>query len=224
MRHAAAKYNKFAYSSAFGFSVPLDNAGLRLGAYDSMLALSDDGVFYRPRRETLDVSVEDGVHRSRWHPWEDVEVRTWLVPAGPWHVRVHRVKTSRRLHAAEGGFALPTIDAVADPEATQTEAGATACRITNPCGISGIRALHGYSGSQLVEGGANSNLIAPLTCIPTLEADLEPGNHLLACAVLGRPGPAAVHDAWGQSPVSHLENGALTILDAEGNALATLQV
>src|SRR5205807_2266816 len=43
IRHAGEKYAKFAYSTAFGFSVPLGRRGLAQAAADSMLALSDDG-------------------------------------------------------------------------------------------------------------------------------------------------------------------------------------
>ena len=58
---------------------------------------------------------EDGrsgtfVLRSTWHPWPDVEVETWLVPphsATPlWHLRIHRVRTQRKIRIAEGGFSV----------------------------------------------------------------------------------------------------------------------
>ena len=50
------------------------------------------------------------VLRSTWHPWPDVEVETWLVPphsATPlWHLRIHRVRTQRKIRIAEGGFSV----------------------------------------------------------------------------------------------------------------------
>jgi len=106
--HTSAKYEKFAYSTAFGFSVPKAEWGLAQGAFDSMLALSEAGDnLYRVRRRNEETSIgDDGALYARWRPWPDVEVRTWIVPGLPWHVRVHRIETARRLDVAEGGFAL----------------------------------------------------------------------------------------------------------------------
>src|SRR5699024_4451169 len=39
--HTSAKYEKFAYSNLYGFSVPRAEWGLEQGAFDSMLALSE---------------------------------------------------------------------------------------------------------------------------------------------------------------------------------------
>ncbi len=105
--HAAAKYEKFAYSTAFGFSVPRGEWGLAQGAFDSTLALSERDNLFRVRRLSEETRLSGNVPYSRWKPWSDVEVRTWLFPGLPWHVRVHRVRTARPLTAAEGGFALP---------------------------------------------------------------------------------------------------------------------
>ncbi|MGS2619948.1 DUF2264 domain-containing protein, partial [Micromonospora sp. LZ34] len=49
-RGAAAKYAKFAYSTLAGFSVPTGGDDLAGGAFDSALALSDDGEHWRTRR------------------------------------------------------------------------------------------------------------------------------------------------------------------------------
>ncbi|CAK7225602.1 hypothetical protein SBRCBS47491_005944 [Sporothrix bragantina] len=118
-----AKYSKFAYSSAFPFSVPTGPLIQQL-APDNTLALSRDGretwavkwrcdpvVFGRLKDSpgTVTASV-------RWFPWGDraVQVDTMLVPptnAWPdWHVRVHRIRVNKAvpmLHAVEGGFAGP---------------------------------------------------------------------------------------------------------------------
>ena len=51
---------------------------------------------------------------AKWKPWSDVTVETWLLPANPWHVRVHRITTPRALHGTEGGFAIDRADLNAD--------------------------------------------------------------------------------------------------------------
>lgn len=105
--HTSAKYEKFVYSTGFGFSVPRSEWGLSQGAFDSMLALSESGDnLYRVRRRNMESRIVDNVLHSVWKPWTNVEVRTWIVAGLPWHIRIHRIETGRPLDAAEGGFAL----------------------------------------------------------------------------------------------------------------------
>lgn len=133
MEHKAreAKYGKFAYSSAFAFSVPVGPL-LHQMAPDSTLALSFDGgdswkVHWSPEQLAVGRAkvgssgqAELPTLTSVWKPWKfglDVQVRTTLVPPVPehpgWHVRVHavQVQTSadqswfRQLLCVEGGFA-----------------------------------------------------------------------------------------------------------------------
>ncbi|TFY68802.1 hypothetical protein EVJ58_g799 [Rhodofomes roseus] len=115
VKQSAAKYGKFAYSSAFGYSVPSGSLTLEEHAADSALALSDDaGEVWKTRRATKDARFEGAGGsewlRSMWYPWPDVAVETWLVPpaqdAPLWHLRVHRIRTKRALLSAEGGFAI----------------------------------------------------------------------------------------------------------------------
>ncbi|VUC36512.1 unnamed protein product [Clonostachys rosea] len=128
---AAAKYSKFAYSSAFGFSVPTGQATLQQLAPDNMLALSRDGtqtwaVKWKCREPRFGVCK---VHSSEshmaeelptmqvvWYPWDDrsVSVTTTLIPPSrrwpDWHIRVHRIRIEKdglgTLFTAEGGFAI----------------------------------------------------------------------------------------------------------------------
>ena len=109
------RYGKFAYSSAFGYSVPTGALEIEQHAADSTLALSDDsGEHWRVRRVPLDARIVDLANggkalRSAWRPWKDVEVETWLVPpteGSLWHVRVHRLRSGRELRSADGAFAI----------------------------------------------------------------------------------------------------------------------
>lgn len=183
--HTSAKYEKFVYSTWFGFSVPRSEWGLSQGAFDSMLALSEDGDnLYRVRRRNTETMIQDNVLHAVWKPWPDVEVRTWLVAGLPWHIRVHRIETKRSLDAAEGGFALG-IEAPPLQKVGMNEAVAG-----SPWGVSGVRSLLGYDTAGLVWPNANTNIMRPRTVIPTLTALLEPGVHWLVSAVYGEPGQA----------------------------------
>ncbi|KAJ4303464.1 hypothetical protein N0V90_002359 [Kalmusia sp. IMI 367209] len=130
-----AKYAKFAYSSAFGFSVPCGSFLEQL-APDSTLATSlDDGEeTWKARWEPYDVESgsipvggpegRDNIEElptlmSKWKPWKrrDIVVQTTLVATAErwpgWHLRVHQVRLSQGkerdrvpIRFVDGGFAV----------------------------------------------------------------------------------------------------------------------
>ncbi|HUR09028.1 MAG TPA: hypothetical protein VM347_41270, partial [Nonomuraea sp.] len=56
---------------------------------------------------------------------------------------------------------------------------------------------------ELVTALPGTNVFAPRTTIPTLMGDLPPGEHLLACAVIGLEGTgsaSAKSDGWPEPP------------------------
>ncbi|MCC6974050.1 MAG: DUF2264 domain-containing protein [Anaerolineae bacterium] len=200
IRHAGEKYAKFAYSTAFGFSVPIGRRGLTQAAADSMLALSDDGEYYRVREKTVEAVFQDGALYSRWLPLPGVEVETWLLPAPPWHVRVHRLRTSRPLWSAEGGFSLNRSGDNPLENAGIHEAVAGIAAARYPAGGSGVRDLLGKRMGQVVRCDPNTNLLYPRTVLPTLTAQHDPGEHWLACAVLAEPDADQWALAWEHVP------------------------
>lgn len=121
MKATHAKYGAFAYSSAFGFSVPPGLFSLEQYALASQLGLSDDGgEYWKTRRvsEYAGIEYRDGqpVLVSRWKPFSDVRVTTTLVPSTPktpnWHLRVHCIQTERQLMTADGSFAICNVNSV----------------------------------------------------------------------------------------------------------------
>ncbi len=200
MRHAGEKYAKFAYSTAFGFSVPLGRRGLTQAAADSTLALSDDGEYYRVCERPVEAGYDQGRLRSRWRPLPGVEVETWLVPSPPWHLRVHRVRTDRPLWTAEGGFALDRTgdDPLAREGVEQAGEGLALARY--PAGGSGLRDLQGLRTGRVLRADPNTNLLASRTVLPTLLGQHTPGEYWLVCAVLADPDGNAWSAAWEQTP------------------------
>lgn len=219
VRGGAAKYAKFAYSTRFGFSLPVGDLGLEHGAYDSVLAVSDDEgepVHFRVRETCEDAAASgdgsvdgvDGVEgegtvRSVWRPWADVEITTWLTAAVPWHLRTHRIRTGRALHTAEGGFAVDR-----DGGLTAREEAAGRAAAVNAAGeLSGLLDLSSTSADaddgparegRVIDLLPGTNVLARRTALPTLLAHLPPGEHWLRCAVLGA-GPAQA-PAWQDAP------------------------
>jgi hypothetical protein len=163
-RHAPHKYSKCAYSTRFGFSVPVSVATPAEGGLDSVISLSDDGRFYRHREQCLDSEVRDGVAFSRWQPWPDVELCTWLVAEPTGHVRIHRLRNGRKLWSLEAGFAAGYTD-----------------KTKIPNDASQLDDLSGGRQTGLVELGVNSNLLSSMSAMPVLHGVHEPGEHWLAC-------------------------------------------
>ncbi len=173
-----AKYCKFAYSTRYGFTIERGRYGLSHAAPDSMLLLSEKDNYWRGRRECQQISTADGMIFSRWLPWHDVNIDTWLLPLGDWQVRVHHLKTARELDCAEGGFSLPNRPL---PQAQMTQGS---CLLTTKTDTSAIYCLSPKSRSaQLVLTPPNSNLLfAERAAVPLLQGELNIGTHLLISA------------------------------------------
>ncbi|WP_379894194.1 DUF2264 domain-containing protein [Marinicrinis lubricantis] len=192
--HNEAKYAKFAYSNRFGFSVPKGMYGLSYGAFDSMLALSEQDGYYRGRRECELVEWQNEVLYSRWRPWRDVTIDTWLVPInGQWHVRIHRIETNRPLASAEGGFAIPQGTAEA-------------------WGTSEMIDLIGNRRTDDVTSEPNTNIIhSGSNRIPTLRGELEAGIHWYGAAVFASVDGEATQQWREQAPVLIKDQGVWQI-------------
>ena len=179
--HCDAKYEKFAYSTVFGFSVPKTQRHLGGGAFDSMLALSEDEVYWHTRYQAKEYELREDRVISVWRPFTGVKIRTQIIPCGSWHLRVHEIETNRWLYAAEGGFAIANREEIR-VDCSQGQALASA-----PWGVSAVFAVRGYKTGEMVKPEPNTNLMAPRTLIPTLKTQLAPGRHTLCCAVYGSP-------------------------------------
>lgn len=220
LKATQAKYGKFAYSSAFGFSVPTGSYGLDQHAADSMIAFSEDeGETWKTRRLAPEARIEtiDGfpVLISKWFPWADVEVETWLFPpvenvSENWHLRIHKLTNpNRKLLSAEGSFAiygqtrkdgrtLPTFDGTEGRSEKVGEAFAV-----SPAGAVGILDLSpgAKRNGTVMNVDANSNLISARTVLPQLETEHVPkvGEVWLVSAVFGLPvkvGEKGVEGIW----------------------------
>lgn len=192
-RHVAEKYAKFAYSTAFGFSVPAGGLGLEQAAADSILALSDDGHHYRVREESVEADMAGEALRSTWRPMPGVEVTTWLLPQPPWHLRVHRLRCDRPLHSAEGGFAI-------DRSVISTFAETGNASAHGQAGGSGLIDVAGVRQGRIITPEPNTNVLVPRTVIPTLVDQHRPGEHWFACAVLACPDSELWRAEWLRPP------------------------
>jgi hypothetical protein len=185
--HEDEKYEKFAYSTQFAFSVAKEESALNRGAYDSMLAVKARGKDLWHVRSGCDSYelAEDRVAFT-WSPVNGVAIDTVIAPAGMWHVRKHVIRTAVPLEAAEGAFSVPKDWTGERPCArirTKTAADGAGAAAWGARGTSAIYALKGYAGGEVIHTEPNTNLMEPRCVLPTLHSCLEPGEHTLLCAV-----------------------------------------
>lgn len=176
----AEKYEKFAYSSYFGFQTARGYNQLHLTAPDNMLAFLRDGL-YHVRRTCEQVEVGENEIRSVWVPMEGVRVTTILQPDGTGHIRRHIIETDRPCTAVEGGFALP----VHDPDEVLAETDSRGIVIRNEAGSSGIRLLEGDGTPDWTKCEPNVNVLYPRTALPYLTYQLPAGCTELCLRVEG---------------------------------------
>ncbi len=216
MRFGAEKYAKFAYSSRYAFSVESDERIFDQAAVDGMLAFSDDGVHFRVRETNEDALIAGTTLYARWRPYADVVVETWLLPQAPWHIRVHRIRTPRRLDIAEGGFAIPRADAYLDVDRFEERPGAAVA--LGDSDFAGILDL----GSDVVRRGValkappNTNLITGKTTVPQLRGEIDAGETLLLTAVIGLADRAAFDAAWRSPPAAPTVSQLHSLVEKEG--------
>lgn len=199
MRFGAEKYAKFVYSSRYGFSVESDERAYNSAAFDGMIGLSDDGRHFRVRESNEAALIAGDTLYGKWKPWGDVTVETWLVPANPWHIRVHRITTPRPLHATEGGFAVPRADLDADT-CQDGEGEALARSGTDVSVILDLTAGQKRAG-RAHRALPNTNLIWAKTLVPQLRGDILAGTTVLVTAAIALPAGETADTALADPPV-----------------------
>lgn len=177
------KYGKFAYSSRYGFSVPRGAYSAKSGAFDNTLALcrvGEEGHFRCKDSQTLLACTQQYLC-SRWTPWPDVQITTWLIPAGLWHIRIHRILTSVPLHTLEGGFCIRKSEAPSQSRCRIMENGIV---LQNETSYSAVYDLGAARQPQQVYPEAGTNIMFAKTEMPVLQGEVPAGENWLACAVM----------------------------------------
>jgi len=176
--HADAKYEKFVYSTTFGFSVPKGRVLLKQGAFDSCLALSECDGYYRTRYGCESYDIKEDYIESCWKPWNDVTIKSFIIPLMPWHVRIHVINTGRMLDTAEGAFSAPASIGIENCSEDKIFYKFDDC-------ITGIVDCSGNQKAEMINPEPNTNLIYSRTVIPTLTSRINPGKHILMSSILG---------------------------------------
>lgn len=190
---------RFAYSSRYGFSVESDPLGFQTGAFDNMIAFSDDGVHYRVREHCIRAKIAGDRLYSLWRPWRDVTVETWLIPHSTYHIRVHRVISAIDLTSFEGGFAVPRTDFGRDERKVEGSAAMVISKLSDFSSIAD--ASRNKRTARVVAPHGNTNVMFPRTLIPQLEGEIRASEStVFACVVSSRPGCHEPPEQWMSIP------------------------
>lgn len=180
--HDAEKYEKFAYSSYFGFQVPRSYFDIAQLAPDNMLAFYKDG-YYHVRRQCKEVEISENRIRSVWCPCSGICVETTLIPKGNGHIREHKIVTEEAITAVEGGFAL----AWDEVEEVIDSVSESSVSLETLKGKSRIQLLQGYGTGKYVFCEANINVLYPRTVLPYMQYEIPKGETLISVYVEGIP-------------------------------------
>jgi len=195
LRMAPEKYCKFAYSARYGFSVETDARQFDAASLDNMLAFSEDGRHFRVREGNREVRIAESLIYAKWSPDGDTSVETWLLPATPWHIRIHRIQASRPCQIIEGGFAVPRPDGGPGGPVEEVIGMGSVFTATDMSGVRDLGSTVKRTG-RVLDALPNSNLIASRTTVPQLVGQIPAGESVLITAVLAMAGPAKGRLAW----------------------------
>ena len=160
-----AKYEKFCYSSLFGFCIPRTDCSYSTMSPDSTLVVHV-GQSTMVRHNAKVVSNRPEVQISDWSPIPGLYIRSFVFPSVPWHVRIHYIMTSYYVEIRDFGFAIS-----GDSSAVS--------EIYSPLQTSTIGLEH---------CAPNTNVIHRQVDIPYAKVEFPAGSHLFITAVYGGEG------------------------------------
>jgi len=201
LRYQAEKYNKFAYSTRYGFCVENNPRGFKFGTLDNMIGFSFSGNdFYV--RQTNKAWIFDGGLYSEWSPVTGIYVKTWIIQKGNSHIRIHHIenKTLQKVDSIEGGFAVPSMNEKGIKTATHLGSSAFGEVTTNE-DTSLLVNLLDVRKPRVTEPDPNASLMASKVILPQLSGSIDANSSArFACAVYGQPsGVSFSKEKWLQS-------------------------
>ena len=173
-----------------------------------MLAVRAEGdALFHVREKNEILEFNEQYILSEWSPYDGVRIRTYLIPCGDLHVRIHKIETDKKLYVAEGGFSIPRWE---DNKDKGIECDAQKSCVQTTDDISVVHNLLGYRGGITVLS-ENTNLHFPRSVMPVLDGIVNEGITLLACAVFAGTNNAYGKEMLAKVPKLQVENNILKL-------------
>lgn len=179
------KYEKFVYSNQFGFSVGRGTS-IEDGGFDCTLAVSEAGEnFFRMRYGVSEWKMTERTVETIYQIGR-TRVKTTLIPAGSWHVRIHEMEHDVPIDIVDGGFSIEAQQSFVMEKGAgngkyrkemihQNESEAYA---ETPWGTTGI-CLEQEGNARIIDSSPNLHLYFPLSIYPAAVYCLKPGKQCL---------------------------------------------
>ncbi|MDY4611649.1 MAG: DUF2264 domain-containing protein [Sphaerochaetaceae bacterium] len=164
--HFQEKYFKFAYSSAFPFSIQQTVDTVENAAPDSTLAfvLFDSLVVSKGKCAAYTLSRDEV--SMEWSPVPPIQVRTRIIPVEAGHIRMHVIHSEIDCVAYDSAFALEPGEVVLDGTSIEVRNARYRCSISTE--------TEGGS-PYLIKACPNSNILYKNTVIPSITFPVRKG-------------------------------------------------
>lgn len=202
----AGYYSKFAYNSRAGFALSTRDRT----SFDSMISLfTSDGRMGSHRTEIHTLYSDETMLVSRHTPFsndEDTYITSYTIPlSGGYHVRIHKVKLSRKYVVKEGGFPVSIFDDNAAFSDNRIIYGDTASGIET---ISDAPVTYAFTDIH-----PGMHLLSPTGAYPSYATkELEPGEYIFASTVL-----FSTTGKLGQKPEIYIDGHMIQVLQGDKN-------
>lgn len=174
--HFDAKYGKFAYSSAFAFSIPHSNNNLQDAAPDSMLAFEFPDGRIAVRKQSISVEISENHMVSVWSPDEGIVVTSEIYPMQNGQRRVHRIFTNRDVYAYDCGFSFPGYG-------FKSQVSEKSITIFNDTLSFKTSCLQADGSPLVIKSSPNTNILFKNSSIPAIRYEVD-RNHSLVVETL----------------------------------------
>lgn len=211
LAHSSSKYTKFAYSNVFGFSVQKDSLNLKNDIADSTLSVSLDGDFYKVPNGNKEEYICNKYIYTKWIPWSGIEIKTWLVPGIPWHIRIHRVSTNRDIKLIDSGFCIKKYNFYDENIKREYIENKDSIIIGYEKYKTGIKDISKNGLVSSISPEVNTNILHTRTELPLVSYEAHAGENIFITAVLGDLSNNSIKQINQESPTVKLNNGEIKV-------------
>jgi len=179
--HTECKYEKFVYSTLFGFNISKSSVGIENLACDSSVAISYDDIHYFSRHKTTVIECDKNIQGSVWIPSSGININSYILPGLPWHLRIHKIVTDKMIFFVDCGFSVEVSDKCENSYVTSD----CMAMINGGKMSSLIYSINGNGYPEIINSVPNVNVLYPKCKIPILKWELKPGKYYIVDAVYG---------------------------------------
>ena len=172
-----AKYEKFVYSTLFGFNISRSFETLDMLAPDNTLAIKI-GTNIIIRNNAILIHSDKNVQISDWKPIPSIFIRSYIFMGTPWHIRVHYIISSINFLLFDFGFAIN-----AEENKLQKKYSSNEIYLIGKNCCSGIKAIKGSA--NYLKCAPNTNILHPQNLLPFIHYNVNSGKTLRTTLVYG---------------------------------------